>query len=213
MKTIDRVMQAIKEQGLKVASVEKELSLSNGYLSTMAKRQGNLGEEVIIKLAKRLDYSIDYLLTGEPTINNKPDTIITLNQQEGDGIPLIPIDAMAGVANGNVSVLELECDRYIIPVFKDADYLIQVRGSSMYPKYNSGDIVACKKIAMIDLFFQWNKVYVLDTIQGALIKRIKKGKDDEHILIVSDNPSYDSFYLHRSMINAVALVIGVIRLE
>ncbi|MGL4957011.1 MAG: S24 family peptidase, partial [Bacteroidales bacterium] len=92
------------------------------------------------------------------------------------------------------------------------EFLIPIKGSSMQPKYNSGDIVACKKLP-IDTFFQWNKVYVLDTEQGALIKRIDKGCDDEHLLIVSDNPKYSSFQLHRSKIHALAVVMGVIRLE
>ena len=98
-------------------------------------------------------------------------------------------------------------------MFKGADFLIPVKGSSMYPKYSSGDIVACQRVSMSDLFFQWNKVYVIDTTQGALIKRIKPGSDKEHISIISDNPDYDPFELHLSAIHAVALVIGVIRLE
>ena len=131
----------------------------------------------------------------------------------GEGIPLIPIDAMAGALTGEQTVLEYECERYVVPVFKGADFLIPVKGSSMYPKYSSGDIVACKRVPMSDLFFQWNKVYVIDTKQGALIKRIKPGSDKDHVLIVSDNEKYDPFELPYSAINAVALVIGVIRLE
>ena len=80
-------------------------------------------------------------------------------------------------------------------------------------KYNSGDLVACKKLVITDIFFQWNKVYVLDTEQGALIKRVKKGSRDNYILLISDNQNYDPFELHLSKIFAVALVVGVIRLE
>lgn len=130
-----------------------------------------------------------------------------------EGIPLIPIEAMAGALTSEQTVLEYECERYVIPVFKGADFLIPVKGSSMYPKYSSGDIVACQRVPMSDLFFQWNKVYVIDTTQGPLIKRIKPGSDKEHILIVSDNEKYDPFELPYSAIRAVALVIGVIRLE
>lgn len=133
--------------------------------------------------------------------------------QPGEGIPLIPVDAMAGALAGEQTVLEYECERYVVPVFKGADFLIPVKGSSMYPKYSSGDIVACQRVPMDGLFFQWNKVYVIDTNQGALIKRIKPGSDSEHVLIVSDNEKYDPFELHLSSIYAVALVIGVIRLE
>lgn len=129
------------------------------------------------------------------------------------GIPLLPISAMAGALSGDVSVLEYECERYIVPAFQGADFLIQVKGSSMYPKYSSGDIVACKRVAAGDLFFQWNKVYVLDTDQGPLIKRVKRGTSDDSVLIVSDNAAYDPFELRRDQIRGVALVIGVIRLE
>ena len=90
---------------------------------------------------------------------------------------------------------------------------MQVKGVSMQPTYLSGDIVACQRVHLSDIFFQWNKTYVLDTAQGALIKRVKPGKDDSHILIVSDNTQYDPFELSRSDIHAVALVIGLIRLE
>ncbi|ELV7524966.1 Peptidase S24-like protein [Flavobacterium psychrophilum] len=130
-----------------------------------------------------------------------------------EGIPLIPIEAMAGYGGGETQVLELDCEYFSVPTFKGADFLIQVKGSSMYPKYNSGDIVACKKLQLNDLFFQWNKVYVLDTEQGAIIKRIDIGPDDDHVMIVSDNEKYRPFSLHKSKINAISIVMGVIRLE
>ena len=130
-----------------------------------------------------------------------------------EGIPLIPISAMAGAFAGEQTVLEYECERFIVPIFKGADFLINVRGNSMYPKYNSGDIVACKRVPLKDIFFQWNKVYVLDTDQGPLVKRIKPGFDENHILIVSDNTDYEPFELHLNSIYNVALVLGVIRLE
>ena len=143
--------------------------------------------------------------------DDRPVAIHTDNPKEG--IPLIPINAMAGAMMGEQTVMEYECERYVVPLFKGAEFLIPVKGSSMYPKYSSGDIVACKRIPMTDIFFQWNKVYVLDTNQGALIKRIKKGSDAEHILIVSDNEAYEPFELPIRCINNVAIVIGVIRLE
>ena len=130
-----------------------------------------------------------------------------------EGIPLIPFSAMAGALKGEQSVLEYECERYVVPAFAGADFLMPVKGDSMSPTYLSGDIVACQRVPMSDLFFQWNKPYVLDTKQGAIIKRIKPGSDKEHVLIVSDNPKYDPFELTYSEIYAVALVIGIIRLE
>ena len=153
-------------------------------------------------------YAIE--LAEKPT-----NTGIEANNLDNAGIPLIPIDAMAGFGTGAVQVMHYDTSKYIVPEFSElnVDFMIRVKGSSMVPKYNSGDLVACKKLVITDIFFQWNKVYVLDTEQGALIKRVKKGSRDNYILLISDNQKYDPFELHLSKIFAVALVVGVIRLE
>lgn len=170
------------------------------------------------KIARSFDININWLLTGEGNMlrtESKEENIPVAHPSDSpmEGIPLIPISAMAGAFTGEQTVLEYECERFVVPTFKGAEFLISVKGSSMYPKYNSGDIVACKRLPMGDIFFQWNKVYVLDTDQGPLIKRVKPGSDKEHVLIVSDNERYEPFELPLNRIYHVALVIGVIRLE
>ena len=130
-----------------------------------------------------------------------------------EGIPLIPTSAMAGAFTSDISFMEYECEHYFIPDFKGADFLIRVKGDSMQPTYYSGDLVACQKIPLDDIFFQWNKTYVLDTTQGAIIKRVLPGKDEDHICIVSDNTKYPPFELEKSYLHAIALVRGIIRLE
>lgn len=171
------------------------------------------------KIARSFDININWLLTGEGnmlrTESEMEENISVAHPSDSpmEGIPLIPISAMAGAFTGEQTVLEYECERFVVPTFKGAEFLISVKGSSMYPKYNSGDIVACKRLPMDELFFQWNKVYVLDTDQGPLIKRVKPGSDKEHVLIVSDNERYEPFELPLNRIYHVALVIGVIRLE
>lgn len=157
--------------------------------------------------------SSEWLLTGKGSMLKKDIPVVSPAMAPYEGIPLIPIDAMAGFGGGEMQIMELDCERYVVPMFKGADFLIPVKGSSMYPKYNSGDIVACKKLDMGDIFFQWNKVYVIDTEQGALIKRLDIANDDEHVMVVSDNDKYRPFKLHKSKINAISIVMGVIRLE
>jgi len=97
-------------------------------------------------------------------------------------------------------------------MFKGAEFLIPVKGDSMQPKYYSGDIVACKRLPL-DTFFQWNRTYVIDSEQGVLIKRVRKGEDNHHITMVSENPEYEPFQLEKSQIYSLALVIGVVRAE
>jgi phage repressor protein C with HTH and peptisase S24 domain len=129
------------------------------------------------------------------------------------GIPLIPFDAMAGALTGEQVALNYECERYVVPAFRNADFLMRITGISMQPTYLSGDIVACKRVPMNDIFFQWGSVYVLDTDQGALIKRINPGVSDDVVRICSDNPNFAPFELPMSAIHAIALVVGLIRTE
>lgn len=170
--------------------------------------------DILEKIVRTYEISSVWLLTGEGEML-KDDKREVAHQTENpkEGIPLIPFSAMAGALTGEQSALEYECERYVVPAFHNADFLMPVKGNSMTPTYISGDIVACQRVPMTDIFFQWNKPYVLDTAQGAIIKRIKPGSDKDHVLIVSDNKEYDPFELPYKDIYAVALVIGIIRLE
>lgn len=209
----EKILAYLDAKGIKRGDFFESIGISPSNFKGSAKIS-ELGADKIVKILSMYpDLSAEWLMAdrGNMLLSdiNIPQPTNTINI----GIPLIPIDAMAGALSGDISVLEYECERYVIPAFKGADFLISVKGSSMYPKYNSGDIVACKCVPMSDLFFQWNKVYVIDTNQGALIKRIKKGEDPEHVLIVSENKDYEPFELPINSIYSVASVMGVIRLE
>ncbi|HOU69694.1 MAG TPA: S24 family peptidase [Paludibacteraceae bacterium] len=214
-----RILQFADSLRISKREFYANIDVSRGTLESKT----GITEDVVAKfIAKYPQISPSWLLTGEGSMlkseikggDHFREVTKMIAAQCKDGIPLITIDAMAGFGAGECQVLEYECDRYVVPAFKDAEFLITVKGSSMIPKYNSGDIVACKKLPLDDLFFQWNKVYVLDTMQGALIKRVKEDKDHENsVLIVSDNPSYPPFSLRRDQIHSVAIVVGVIRQE
>ena len=217
----DRIEMFINERfnGNK-AAFAKSIGLPPTGLSNYLgqQRRSKPSVDMIINIIKAHDVDAMWLLTGSDPIEQQQSPIEELpiarkatNPQEG--IPLIPLDAMAGALTSELTILDSDCDRYVVPDFRGADFLISVKGASMQPSYSSGDIVACKRIPLQDLFFQWNKVYVIDTNQGALIKRVKPGHDENHILIVSDNESFDAFELPKKSIYAVALVVGVIRLE
>lgn len=226
-KILSRIQQIASSEGVTIGAMERTIGASKGVLSRAIANGTDIQSKWLMSIVENYpQYSGDWLLTGrgemlsasiasntELETTSNPNIARRVPEGSSEGIPLIPIEAMAGALTNEQTILEYECERYIVPVFKGADFLIPVKGSSMYPKYSSGDIVACQRVPMSSLFFQWNKVYVIDTNQGALIKRIKPGSDKEHVLIVSDNEKYDPFELPTSAIHAVALVIGVIRLE
>ena len=206
----------LHKKGVSDYEFYKKSGITRGILS----QPNGISEDNISRfLAYAPDVNVVWLLTGEGEMLKTEHTsggmppVAHQTDNPKEGIPLIPFSAMAGALMGEQTALEYECERYVVPAFSGADFLMQVKGSSMVPTYISGDIVACRRVPMSDLFFQWNKPYVLDTAQGAIIKRIKPGSDKQHVLIVSDNKDYDPFELPCEDIYAVALVIGIIRLE
>lgn len=212
----DRLKTFCKAEKTTVSAFEASIGVANGYVNAISKSIGI--DKVQTILEKFPNLNLEWLLVGKGNMYKEGTLQDTLpiaihTEKPNEGIPLIPISAMAGAFQGELSVLEYECERYIVPSFKGADFLIPVTGDSMIPTFQSGDIVACRKVDMSKLFFQWNKSYVLDTNQGPIIKRVKPGSDNEHVLIVSDNQDYYPFELEYNDIYNIALVVGLIRLE
>lgn len=169
-----------------------------------------------------------WLLTGEGAMlqetenNNAPTPKHTVEiahqvpHGSSEGIPLIPLDAVAGFPAESGGGVRLEdCERYVIPEFenKGANFLIRVSGDSMVPLYYSGDLLACRKITDIR-FFQWGTVYVLETSQGVLVKRVQESVDHaDSILCVSENSSvHHPFLLPRDDIRSLSIIVGLVRL-
>lgn len=222
---LSRIQEIASNEGITIGALERIIGASKGVLS----RAINNGTDIQSKWLQVVvenypQYSADWLLSGKGNMLKSPSSPSTpiderstepahhVPEGSQEGIPLLPISAMAGAFTDDISVMEYECERYVIPAFKGADFLMQVSGDSMQPTYYSGDLVACQRIPLNDLFFQWNKTYVLDTLQGPLIKRIRRGSDEQHVLIVSDNPAYEPFELSKDQFHGVALVRGLVRI-
>ena len=223
---VKRLKQYIDFKGISVSAFERSIGMANASFGKSLKNNGAIGTDKLENILRVYsDISTEWLLTGkgdmikgdsngvQTPVESKAELAIHVPEGSMEGIPLVPLSAMAGALTGDTTVMEFECERYVIPSFKGADFLTQVKGDSMQPTYYSGDLVACQKVPLSDLFFQWGKTYVLDTAQGPLIKRINPGSDSNHILIVSDNEAYKPFELSRDQFYSVALVRGIVRLE
>lgn len=211
----ERLRQFIGYLGLTTRQFERETGVSDGQISKLLRLNTSIQTNTLAKIKANFpQLSVDWLLTGAGVMILSGDDIQP--KAHVRSIPLIPFDALAGIPSvDNIGVSFAQCEQYAIPEFvaKGVDFLIRVSGSSMYPKYSNGDILACTIIRNV-LFFQWGKVYVIDSSQGVLVKRIFESEKEGYIQLVSDNREhYPPFDFPTNDIRTLALVAGVIRLE
>jgi len=216
----ERMKRILKYLNISANKLSKELGYTNPDIIYHVIRGRNA---ISHDLAERIlsycpDISMGWLASGSGGMIIGEDGELKYFVGDGESdesLPLIPFDCIAGYGEDNEGISLNNCEHYKIPEFKNlgAEFLVRVGGSSMYPKYSSGDILACRKIHDI-LFFQWGKIYVIDSSQGQLIKRVLEHEDETQILLVSDNSEkYPPFTIPKNDIRSLSIVLGAVRME
>lgn len=239
----ERVYEFCSEMGIKIRDFERACDLSNGYVSSMRTGFGHGKLNNVLSAYPNLNrdwllYGEGEMLRPSVTVPTEtqprddremtdPNTKELRRNYEGTAeqenlpagykkLPLVTQTAVAGFGNANFVIHEADVkEYYVVPKFRyhQVDFMIEISGSSMYPKYNSGDVVACT-ILHDGAFIQWNKCHIVATReQGILCKRLMPGSTDDRLKMVSDNENYPPFEVPKDEITGIALVVGVIRLE
>ena len=210
-----RLSQFLKYKKLSQSKFEKAIGTSNGYVNSI---RSSIQPDKLERMAMLYpELNISWLLIGEklggPMLKEAEQKPAAPARDE-HSLPLIPFDAVAGPGDPVYEDERIE-DFYTVSEFKDSDFLIRVKGDSMTPRYTGGDLLACKKIPITEVyFFQWNRCYVLLTrSQGAMVKRVQPSEREGWIKCVSDNTKYAPFDVPMEDIVSVALVNGSISLE
>lgn len=208
------ILQYIDSKGITKYKFYQETGITRGVLD---QNNGMSEENTARILAYFPEISPEWLLTGiGPMLRSEVMAkAIKTGNDTTEGYPLIDISVAAGFGSVKFNIEKRDVkDYYIIPKFRDLkiDFMIEVYGSSMYPKYMSGDIVACT-IIRDSKFIQWNKVHIIATTeQGLLLKRIRE-HDTASIMAVSDNPEFPPFKIPLDEITGIALVVGIVRID
>lgn len=128
-------------------------------------------------------------------------------EDETHSVPLLPIFAQAGHLTGwSEGVMEAECEKVISPV-KDVDMAVHIYGESMYPDIQNGSVVYVRRVS--GRVLDWGRAYILDTVDGPLLKYLTPGKDEDHIRCVSANhdPMYAPFEVAKEDILGIYRVV------
>ena len=180
--------------GLKQAEIAERLGVKSTYLSDMINGRVPLTDNICQKIFELFHVDVLGNDSEEPIFKETPLYYGGEDFEMPTYVPLLPISAQGGSLNDFiVSVKDNECERVISPI-KGADFAMTVAGDSMSPEYPSGSQILIKKINE-RAFIDWGKVYVLDTCNGSVIKRIfpTDDKDPNKVKCVSINPDYPPF--------------------
>lgn len=128
-----------------------------------------------------------------------------------DTRPRVPLTAAAGsLTHAADGITIAQCEQLpVVHQFPRYDFTIRIAGDSMLPEYHSGDEVACLHVNEAT-FLQWGRVYVLDTEQGIIIKRIYD--NGTSIRCVSYNPDFPDFNIPKKEIYSYSLVVASFRI-
>lgn len=202
----------------------KILGYNKSSISEITNGKVPLSDKFIKIFCSEFGIDINFILKGEgdiykkcknlnePVIEHNSEAILAL-PGDSDAIPLLETSVEAGFMKGfGDPQITNRLKHYIVPRFKGADFLAYVSGDSMVDKYFPGDIVGCKLIED-PTFFQWGRVYVLDTRQGGVIKKLMPSDLEDHVKAVSFNiEEYPPFDIPKSEILKVSIVLGIVRL-
>ena len=150
-------------------------------------------------------------VTGIPLqdflIGPKGAVKFTKQDAEPNTVPLLPIFAQAGSLSGwSEGVEEVECERVISPA-KDIDMAVHIYGESMSPDIPNGAVCYVRRITgrVID----YGRAYILDTVDGPVVKYLMPGSDDEHVRCISANkdPMFAEYEVQKSDILGIYRVV------
>lgn len=221
----DNIGSLIKAIGISARALEQSIGCSNGVISRCINKGTDISSQWVSKIIDTYpEINPTWLLTGKGEMLKPSNSPTTTNERRAEKShqhqhteleietrPRIPMEAAAGSLSVlTQSVDQSQCDQVpVIASIPDYDFTIMVKGDSMVPEFKSGDEIACRLIRE-SAFIQWGQPYVVDSYNGIVLKRIHDNGDS--IKCTSDNPQYGAFYIPKSEIYRLALVVGLVRL-
>lgn len=123
-------------------------------------------------------------------------------------VPLYPVSAQGGTLSefSTTVCAGQDFERIASPV-KHAEFAITVNGDSMRPEYPSGAVIFISKVNE-KAFIDWGKTYVLDTVNGTVIKKLMPADTEDRVRCVSNNTDFPPYDIEWQYVIAVYRVLA-----
>lgn len=192
-----RMRAYLSENGISLSEAAERLGVSQQAVSNQLSGR-KIGQNVARNWSEVFGFRIEYLLTGEgPAMEGE-------EAPPADTVPIVPYAVRGGALQGfSEGVEEWECERITSPI-RGAELAFEVTGDSMAPGFPAGTRVLLKKVRSV---IAWGEVYVVDTVDGPVLKRVDKGGTDGVFILRSDNPAYQPIIVQSDEIRGIWRVL------
>ena len=175
-------------------SAEKVAELVGVSPATMYRYEKNeiasMGTDKLLPIANALGVSPAYLMGWEDVPNSSPlpTNLIPASALTRKSIPLI-----GNVAAGEPIFAEESYDTYLdIDSDCRVDYALRVKGDSMYPTYQDGDVIYIRQQPDVSP----GQVAVVLVDDSATLKHVYHDRRTGEVSLVSDNPDYPPMHYY-----------------
>lgn len=206
----------LKDKGISLVELAEKMGISPQALNSRLN-----AKDITLSSIDEIQNACGYVLIDEPELSIHTEIVqkmcARLSELETADLPDGPIETRpripTRVTAGTLSsfaeaVKSDDCEQIpVVKAFPVYDFTIIVKGDSMEPKFEGGDEIAIRKISD---FIEWGKPHVLDTRDGAVLKRIYDEGDS--FRCVSYNKEYPDFHVGKEDVFGVYKVVGLLRM-
>lgn len=188
--------------------------IENGRISLTPRNRAILEDRLNISI-KYLEKGIGPMILSEKKKDNAPSHEIEQNSETVAklGVPYFPHTIRGVIESLDVFTNE-EPEYYInIEPFNDCSFYRPVIGHSMAPRYNTGDIVACKRVQNKRNILFGQTYLCLISYEGdfnEVIRVLRRDDDPDKVVLMPINTSYDPMTIPLSAIVELYLIKGKI---
>lgn len=213
-----RIHAARREKGFTQEQLAEAVGKSRVAVAQWETGQARPRHPTLLAIAQATGVSIEWLESGiSPDGSHVPSL-----PPSTEGIP--NLDIHAGMGNGGLGYVEVdETTMRPLPAYTDGDWIFPpsvqsrigslrgkfafpVEGDSMEPTLKAGSFVFVDTTKTIPAV---PGLYVVNTGDGRLVKRVELIAGTDQIAIMSDNPNYRDYEFSREEVQVFGRVIAV----
>ena len=202
-----RLGEVLRLSGMSSHAYAKSVQIDPSAFAKKIKGQMNLSPNDLEKLEKFGGISKDWLLTGQGEMKAEANKDVP-----SSAVPVYDGDVTCNLSETR-TYSDMPIEGYIdLPLVSKGTIVLKAHGESMVPTVNDGDYIAMRPLQSWD-YIMYGNIYVVELPEYRALKRVRKGSDDEHIILRSDNDNYDDVEVPKSDIRSLWVVENIISIK